>query len=402
MSTHIIRSNSLAGQGEKENHKVCVLCGSREFLPLPGEWPSSATTAGMIVEEPLAKAQCASCSLLQRFLARHLGATDFYEQHYSFYERPGASVYDKQRYASMAQWIADSIAPLRPLSILDGGCGRGWMMEAVRAVYPDSSITGVEPSEQESENARRAGLKVVSGRVDEYLDLGEAYDLAYSTNVVEHTTDPIDFLRSLARLVKTDGRIAILCPESSTPSCEFMFSDQNYSFTPQQLARIGELAGLHVAGWGRDPGAAVLKEKQLMVFSKVKTGKIDLNKLVPPVPPKRLFKERCEYVALYTRLEEHLLERTRGFDSVYHFGTSTWGFLIAAYCPQYWKKVSFCVIDGGSGTFQGKDVKDLKEIPPASNGIFVLGVSPQFQPILAKRLAKARMPSVTWDHIIVR
>src|SRR5258708_40363121 len=102
-------------------HITCVLCGGHNFDPIPAPWTHSMTTAGKLIDEPLSKAQCKTCGVLQRVQIRHLGHTDFYERQYSFYERPGAAIYDKPRYAAMAEWIRSSLARFKPQFILDAG-----------------------------------------------------------------------------------------------------------------------------------------------------------------------------------------------------------------------------------------------------------------------------------------
>jgi SAM-dependent methyltransferase len=382
-----------------ENSLICIVCNGTKFERIPAPWPHSMTTAGKLVEEPLSKAQCASCGLLQRVGVRHLGHTDFYERHYSFYERPGAAVYDKPRYAAMAKWIRDSLPGTAPRLILDAGCGRGWMMHALQAQYPAAAIEGVEPSEQESENARQGGFRVTTAKVDSRLAFDRKYDLIYTVNVVEHTTDPVDFLRSLGNCLADNGLVAIICPDSFKPSAEFMFSDQNYSFTPQLLGKVAKLAGLHVAAWHPSPEIFSVNDKQLMILSKAKPE--PSPKLLGDTSPE-LFRERCRYVESYAQCDRYLVNAVRGFTEVVNFGTSTWSLLLAAYCPEYWRSVTACAIDGGSGSFQGKQVNDFGKMPASSQRVFVLGVNPSGQAALAKRLEAQGAKCVSWSSFIER
>jgi len=380
----------------------CPLCGESEFCRLPSPWPHSMTTAGRIVSEPLAKAQCMRCGILQRVEIRQLGETDFYERQYSFYERPGASVFDAPRYAAMADWIADAIAPLTPRTAFDAGCGRGWMLEALSKRFPTTIFTGVEPSEQESENARSRGLKVMTGRVGPSLSLEASYDLVYSTNVVEHTTDPVQFMVTLGSLAANTGFIVILCPDSSVPNAEFMFSDQNYSFTPLQLASLAYCAGLSVVSWSTRPVVPGLCDKQLMVFVKTGSGNMLQAKLGDDLSREDLFETRSRYVQSYAKCDEYLITRTCTAKRVLNFGTSTWSMLLAAYCPGYWGLVDNCVIDGGNGEFVGKQVLDANKITLKNSDAVVLGINPVTQDEFAERFSNQGMPCVRWDHIIAR
>jgi SAM-dependent methyltransferase len=361
------------------------------------------TTAGKLVNEPLSKAQCSSCGLLQRIKVRHLGETEFYERSYSFYERPGANKYDLPRYSAMAEWIKSTLHTFYPSSILDVGCGRGWMMEAISKIYPNASIKGIEPSEQESDNARENGFPVITTKLNTQKDIRGEYDLVYSTNVIEHTTDPIDFLKSLKSLVNNDGFIVLTCPDSSYPNAEFMFSDQNYSFTPGQLIKIAKISGLHLVAWKSAPDVDTLKDKQLLVLSKShNTSLNDSSEKYLPVNFEKLYFDRCRYVESYLKCDEYLSERVKCFENVYNFGTSTWSLLLAAYCPNYWKKVSRCVIDGGSGVFQGKVVVDFNHLEKSDHNVVVLGINPFTQSLFSQRFKSKNILFVCWNQIVIR
>ncbi len=359
------------------------------------------TTAGKLVAEPLAKAQCMSCGLMQRVEIRQLGQTDFYEKHYGFYERPGAAVYDQPRYGAMAKWIKDALNGFTPSTILDAGCGRGWMMQAMFDQFSTSSFLGIEPSEQESINARENGLDVIEGRIGQHLVLDKCFDLIYSTNVVEHTTNPIDFLGALKQLLNEEGRIVLTCPDSSIPSAEFMFSDQNYSFTPHQLMQIAEKAGLYVTAWKTAPDNPSLRHKQLIILSQKGTN-VTKDNLPSTFPIEELYYKRCEYVQSYVACDEFLQQQIQDFKNIYNFGTSTWSLLLSAYCPNYWQKVTACTIDKVKErtSFQGKPVRSLNELNTGSEDAFMLGVNPETQSEFQKKLAANGLNCIRWDHVI--
>jgi SAM-dependent methyltransferase len=384
---------------------ACILCGSTNFKDIPAVWEQSMTTAGRLVSEPLAKAQCSSCGLLQRVRIRHLGETEFYERHYSFYERPGAATFDLPRYRAMANWIRSSLpTTFAPRSILDAGCGRGWMMDAMREVFPKTTIDGIEPSEQESQNARGKGYSVITAKIETNKGLVGNYDLVYSTNVVEHTMDPIDFLKSLKALVADDGCILLTCPDSSCPSAEFMFSDQNYSFTPSQLIEAGRQAGLHLIAWKRCPATESLLDKQLVMFSKSHQTPLDAESDTFSDPDyHQLYVDRCDYVEKYVACDEYLCaEIGTRTQEVYNFGTSTWSLLLSAYCPDYWIKVTYCVIDGGRTEFQGKKVLNFAHMNINEADSLILGVNPSTQPEFFKRFKSLDITPIGWNHIIPR
>ncbi|MBM3777160.1 MAG: class I SAM-dependent methyltransferase [Acidimicrobiia bacterium] len=380
---------------------ACIVCGGRDWRPLPDPLPArSITTAGRIVDQPLGKAQCTSCALVQRTGAGLLARTDFYEKRYSFYHRPGAERFDRGRYAAMAAWIA-GVLPGAPGRVLDAGCGRGWMLQAMQAALPDSRFQGVEPSEEESENARRLGFEVVTSRVGSAWQADEAFDLVYATNVVEHTDSPVEFLAALGHLITPSGRIVITCPDATLPNQEMMFADQNFSLLPAHFEALASGAGLRLLEWRPPPGEVSLRDKQLIVLGRPEAGPPGLP---PPAPPDAgsLYDRRCDYLNSWKRCERRLASACAASARAIHFGTSTWGFLLAGYCPAYWDLVTTCTIDGGTGQFLGKPVADTDELRVQAGDVVVLGVDPDKQASFARRFEPAGATCVTWADLIVR
>jgi SAM-dependent methyltransferase len=336
----------------------------------------------------------------QRTGATFLAQTDFYEKQYSFYERPGAALFDRQRYAAMANWIRASL-PSTPTTILDAGCGRGWMLEAMAAVFPGAKFSGIEPSEAESDNARRLGFDVMTSRIAPSMKTRERYDLVYSTNVLEHTDSPADFLTGLGSLLTPEGRIVITCPDGSTPGAELMFSDQNFSLLPVHLVRLATRSGLEVARWSGPPPDVSLRDKQLVVLRRATGDPVTATGISSP-DMASLHRKRCDYLDAWRSCAEKLRSECAQARRVYNFGTSTWSFLLAGYCPQYWELVTAAMIDGISGEFLGKPVLDAGRVDLKDGDAVVLGVDPEKQKKLSERFRDSPARVITWNGIVTR
>jgi SAM-dependent methyltransferase len=380
--------------------QICAVCAATDWLALPnlgGE--RSVTTAGLIIPEPLGKAQCRLCGLVQRTAVSLLARTDFYEMRYSFYERPGADRFDRERYAAMADWIRAAVPPA-PARVLDAGCGRGWMLQAMAEVFPAAHLSGIEPSEVESENARRLGFEVTTGRVGRAAGPAR-YDLIYSINVLEHTESPVQFLTGLRERLAAGGHIVITCPDASNPGSEMLFSDQNFSFLGVHLEALAAQADLEVAAWAGPPGHITLRDKQLVVLRQAAAPRRDASALNIR-DSEALYQKRCDYLRDWVRCHDRLERECRGARHVYNFGTSTWSFLLAGYCPEYWSQVTCCVIDGGCGEFFGKPVRDAAEVHWAKDDVIILGVDPVTQSRFGLRFVDSPARTIVWNDLITR
>ena len=79
-----------------------------------------------------------------------------------------------------------------PASVLDVGCGPGFVMDALAVRWPGVERTGVEPSPLESERPN-----IYRGTLEDHRGLRA--DLVCALDVMEHTDDDVAFLRALAQ-----------------------------------------------------------------------------------------------------------------------------------------------------------------------------------------------------------
>lgn len=106
--------------------------------------------------------------------------------------------------------------PLRPgTRVLDVGCGNGYL--ANWFAEQGCAVVGIDPSGSGMEQARRAYPKVRFEQLiaDEHLlaKLSEpAFDLAVSTEVVEHLYTPRDWARGIFHCLRPGGRLVCTTP----------------------------------------------------------------------------------------------------------------------------------------------------------------------------------------------
>lgn len=123
-----------------------------------------------------------------------------------------------------------------PASILEVGCGEGYMLDALSLGGVTATLTGVDFSAEAIADARqRLGARAQFEQRDarELADDGRQFDMVMMLEVLEHIPDPAQMLPILERLTR---RYLLL----SVP-WEPMFRGLNM------------MRGKHVSAWGNDP-----------------------------------------------------------------------------------------------------------------------------------------------------
>ncbi|HEY8379154.1 MAG TPA: class I SAM-dependent methyltransferase, partial [Nannocystis sp.] len=99
---------------------------------------------------------------------------------------------------------ADLVRRANPRTILDLGCGEGYMIDALLQAGIDAEFTGIDLSEGAIADARarlgaRARLEVADART--LVDDGRTFDMVMMLEVLEHIPDPAQMLPILRRLL---------------------------------------------------------------------------------------------------------------------------------------------------------------------------------------------------------
>lgn len=369
-------------------NQTCLCCGRTEWnlLPDPKE-DISITTSGVLVDRPLGKAQCSNCGMVQRVKEKFLADTDFYKKSYSgYYQRLGSRKFTPTRYHDLMNWIIKALEGENPKDILEIGSGNGEAMSAFSQRMQDINIEGVEPSVENSKLANQNGCKTFTGLFDDSFSSDKKYDLIYSNHVIQHTLDPNNFIKNMGVHLRDDGLGIIIVQDSRFTSNEIMYSDQNFSFLPENLKTIAENNGFYVKHHFTAPEIDSLLHSQMIVISKNKPETVGK---VPTYNKELIYKKRVEYIEAWGKLEEFLLWKSSHRDQIVNFGAGIFSYCLVAYCDKYWDKVDYCVVEGEEGEFFGKTVKDLNKIElDEKNASLVLGIRPNLQEILRKKLSK--------------
>ena len=221
------------------NLASCPVCGSEKGELLRPPHPTrSVTSGGIIVEIPLQKIQCPDCGVLRQRPHQEEAKIEFYRDKYELYhQRPGTSESELARYTAIADWIFAELSPFTPQTVLDVGCGGGFLLDALMRNHPTAVYAGIDPSIQNSALARARGFSVVTGFTPGTSPPHERYDLVLASHVISHVADPLSFLSALVNMIAEYGRVVIFSHDGRDPGADHLFADVEFSFCREILVR---------------------------------------------------------------------------------------------------------------------------------------------------------------------
>ncbi len=100
---------------------------------------------------------------------------------------------------------------------LDVGCGDGYFLMEVAKKYPDNTFIGVDEDPVAIQLAKKRetkNLKFIQGDIaNAKIEL--KFDTIILSHVLEHLIDPANVLLRMKKLLKSDGQLLIMLPNSS-------------------------------------------------------------------------------------------------------------------------------------------------------------------------------------------
>jgi SAM-dependent methyltransferase len=149
-------------------------------------------------------------------------------------------------------------------SLLDVGCGTGEVLQAARESGWD--VQGIEPEPRSATFARDRGLPVSGAYLEEAGLPERSYDVVVAFHVLEHTPQPVEFLKSLKRWTRPGGHVVVEVPNFKSIDRRRMGAEwrglcplQHIThFTPDTLRRALEAGSLDVTAirsptWAEPP-----------------------------------------------------------------------------------------------------------------------------------------------------
>jgi len=158
----------------------------------------------------------------------------------------------------------DNPFPLEGIRILDVGCGAGILSEPLarlgaNVVGLDASANNIRVAKLHAEKDPVLGQRLVyvEGTAESLLIQRQQFDAVCALEVIEHVTDPKDFVRSLLHLAKPGGKVIFSTINRTSPSYLLAIvaaekilglmdngtHDWNKFVTPEELSNLVVLEG---------------------------------------------------------------------------------------------------------------------------------------------------------------
>jgi len=178
----------------------------------------------------------------------------FYPEEYGPHRLEG---HHPQRKSRRFRFLKD----LSPGRILDVGCGNG--DDLIRLKSNGWALYGVEPNPYAAAHARRVGIEVFSGPIEQAPFPESSFKVITLFHSLEHVHDPVLTLRQVARLLAPNGLVLVRTPNVASLNFRLFgihwhgleIPRHLYWFDPHCLRLLAERAGLHLRRWRCRSGA---------------------------------------------------------------------------------------------------------------------------------------------------
>jgi len=176
------------------------------------QWKASHSFSQEVIQEHLDQSattclyECPNCSL-EIYLPQVIGSEGFYRE---LQEDVQVSYYrdDKWDFDEAVKDIKNCTA------IIEIGCGPGSFLSKAKPHL--QRACGTEYNKAALEAARSKGLEVYGLEYD-IRSLEATFDAVFSFHVLEHVSDPLDFIKEISLLAKPKGKICISVPDQTGP-----------------------------------------------------------------------------------------------------------------------------------------------------------------------------------------
>ncbi|MBL0225858.1 MAG: methyltransferase domain-containing protein [Geobacteraceae bacterium] len=238
----------------------CICCCS-DKIECVGTIQPVVSFAGRFLDKPLAGGElfrCRDCGVA--FRHPHPGKSvldELYRQGNSNNWQTAHS--DRQDWQIAGRWIEQYLKP--ESAILDVGCFDGGFLKTIALTH---RRFGIEIHEAAGKKAQEHGIQIIGKDFEDMAGVDETFDAVTSFDVIEHSQNPLEFLRHMAALTNNEGIVILSSGNSEALSWRFMGARYWY-------CTIGEHLSFICPTWCAWAGNQLgLELKQVITFCHVK------------------------------------------------------------------------------------------------------------------------------------
>jgi 2-polyprenyl-3-methyl-5-hydroxy-6-metoxy-1,4-benzoquinol methylase len=154
-----------------------------------------------------------------------------------------------ERWGKLYDWYLRGWLPeSRDISVLDAGCGRGWLLKFYKK-RGYTHVDGVDVSPEQVHLARQVIPAVAEANVLEFLEgHADAYDFISALDLIEHLNkdEVLRFLDGCRSSLKPGGRLVIQTPNADSPfGLSLRYGDFTHEngFNAHSLTNLFQLCG---------------------------------------------------------------------------------------------------------------------------------------------------------------
>lgn len=131
------------------------------------------------------------------------------------------------------------------LKLLDVGCSSGSFLHFAKKIGYE--VTGIEPAPLATATARRKGLDVKQGFLENSIFSHNYFDVITLFEVIEHVKDPVNLLGECHRILKNSGILAIGTGNTDSWTVGFLKGEWDYFEGPGHISFFNPISMLTLA-----------------------------------------------------------------------------------------------------------------------------------------------------------
>lgn len=377
--------------------KNCPVCGSHELKSV-SRFKCSVTSDSEPVEGEVDNCVCQSCALILNVSGVRDREGSFYSSDYNLladnvdaefvYQTELGTTGINEEYCRALLATINLPATGR---LLEVGCGKGLFLNRFQTQRPGWLLSAVEPSKnaQSFLSKKMPDVRIYEGILSKSPFVREKFDVVVSIGVLEHVSQPLEFMKELRGCVAENGIVMVAVPDFALNPCDVVVFDHLTRFTPFSLCSVMQRAGFDVIAMDRGrriPMWVVVRPSEIVDLSR--------NPIEVEVANKQV-ENATSWVEKSFKLYDHLAKEAS--DSVAIFGTGVLAMAATRYTSLRADRIT-CFFDDNKliqgSTRIGRPVIDLSQCVSMDINDIGFSANPCYLERMYKRVTAACGSSV--------